>query len=280
MRRLVSLAIAFLAVAACGGGLLTDATTPAPRSPSSTTAPTTTPAPVSSTTTAAPVTVTTAPATVASEAGPLELLTTDLIGPSGTLVARASDEVDVYERPGDLEPARILEATTIVGTPTVLAVLEGPAQGWARVLVPGRPSGAQGWVETGDMSLFVVHGELLVDLSDKTLRYLENGVEIVSTMVAIGSDRNPTPTGSFFVTDNVTLANPDSPWGPHALGLSARSETITEYNGGDGIIGIHGTDQPESIGDAVSLGCVRVPNEVITRLHELVEVGTPVTITA
>src|SRR5690606_7282007 len=91
---------------------------------------------------------------------------------------------------------------------------------------------------------------------------------------------NPTPTGFFFVTDNVTLANPNSAWGPHALGLSARSETITEFNGGDGIVGIHGTNRPESIGEAASLGCVRVPNEVIVKLHEMIQIGTPVPITS
>jgi len=69
-------------------------------------------------------------------------------------------------------------------------------------------------------------------------------------------------------------------WGPHALGLSARSDTITEYKGGDGIIGIHGTNRPGSIGEAASLGCVRVPNEVIALLHDLVAVGTPVEIGA
>jgi lipoprotein-anchoring transpeptidase ErfK/SrfK len=126
----------------------------------------------------------------------------------------------------------------------------------------------------------VVEGSLVVDLSDRTLSYHQNGEEVVSTTVAIGTEGNPTPTGSFFVTDNVTLANPASPWGPHALGLSARSDTITEFNGGDGIVGIHGTNRPESIGEAASLGCVRVPNEVIIRLHELVRVGTPVEIRA
>jgi lipoprotein-anchoring transpeptidase ErfK/SrfK len=100
------------------------------------------------------------------------------------------------------------------------------------------------------------------------------------TTVAVGSSHDPTPTGSFFITDTVTLADPNSPWGPHAFGLSARSETISEYNGGDGIIGIHGTDQPGSIGNAASLGCVRVPNDVITELHDVIPIGTPVEINA
>jgi lipoprotein-anchoring transpeptidase ErfK/SrfK len=44
---------------------------------------------------------------------------------------------------------------------------------------------------------------------------------------------------------------------------------------GDGY-GIHGTDQPESIGRSVSHGCVRLRNEDIAKLYEMVEVGTPV----
>jgi len=126
----------------------------------------------------------------------------------------------------------------------------------------------------------MVEGKVEIDLSERTLTYLEDGREILTTSVAVGSQRNPTPEGEFFITDSVTLDNPASPWGPHAFGLSARSDTITEYNGGDGIIGIHGTNRPGSIGNAASLGCVRVPNDVITRLHEMVPIGTPVKITA
>lgn len=44
---------------------------------------------------------------------------------------------------------------------------------------------------------------------------------------------------------------------------------------GDGY-GIHGTDQPESIGQSVSHGCVRMRNEDIERLYPMVAVGTPV----
>jgi lipoprotein-anchoring transpeptidase ErfK/SrfK len=62
--------------------------------------------------------------------------------------------------------------------------------------------------------------------------------------------------------------------------LSARSDTVTEFNGGDGIIGIHGTNRPNSIGEAQSLGCVRLPNDVILELSELLSVGSPVTIKA
>jgi len=126
--------------------------------------------------------------------------------------------------------------------------------------------------------LYVVDGEIVVDLSDRVLTYTVDGVEVLRTEAGIGSVHNQTPTGEFFVTDNVSVADPNGPWGPHALGLSARSDTITEFNGGDGIIGIHGTNNPSSLGDDISLGCVRLANDVIATLHEMVPIGTRVTI--
>lgn len=197
-----------------------------------------------------------------------------------TLVAMATADVDVYERAGGTDLLVTVPARTILGTPTVLTITEGPQQGWARVRLPVRPNGSTGWVRVADMGVYVVQGHMVVDLSERTLAYYENGEMIVETSVAVGGDSARTPIGEFFITDNVTLADPNSPWGPHAFGLSARSDTITEFNGGDGIIGIHGTNRPDSIGNAVSLGCIRVPNDVITQLHEIVPIGTPVQVKA
>ena len=197
-----------------------------------------------------------------------------------TLVAMTVGDVDAYESKTAVQPMLTLPHTTVLGTVTVLEVVEGPFDGWAHVRLPVRPNGTQGWVKAEDLMLYVVDSQVVIDLSDRTLTYFEDGNEVLTTSVAVGSKRNPTPIGEFFITDSVTLANPGSAWGPHAFGLSARSETITEYNGGDGIIGIHGTNRPGSIGNAASLGCVRVPNEVITELHGMVPIGTPVTINA
>ena len=44
---------------------------------------------------------------------------------------------------------------------------------------------------------------------------------------------------------------------------------------GDGY-GIHGTDHPETVGQSVSHGCVRMRNEDIERLYPMVAIGTPV----
>lgn len=207
-------------------------------------------------------------------------LSTETLHPDRTLVAMSIGDTDVFQTPGAVDPMVTLPHTTILGTVSVFEVVEGPVEGWLRVMVPVRPNGTQGWVEASDVMMYVVDGRFVIDLSERTLSYYEDGELVLSTEVAVGSDRNPTPEGDYFVTDNVTLADPGSAWGPHAFGISARSETITEYNGGDGIIGIHGTNRPGSIGNAASLGCIRVANEVITVLHEMVPVGTPVEINA
>ncbi|MDP9145030.1 MAG: L,D-transpeptidase [Actinomycetota bacterium] len=265
MRRIIPTTFICFVVTACGGAAAMEPAPVAAPAPPSTAA---------TTTTTIPSTTTTATTETQNE------LNTDTLPEGASLVFKASGAVDVFSDPDDEEPFLTLEPTTILGTVTVLAVLEGPEEGWARVMLPGRPNGSEGWVEVVETMLSVVNGQLVVDLSERTLTYYEAGDEVLVTTVAVGSSRNPTPTGSFFITDNVTLADPNSPWGPHAFGLSARSETVTEYNGGDGIIGIHGTNKPGSIGNAASLGCVRVPNEVITELHEVIPIGTPVEIRA
>lgn len=264
MRRVALSALLCLAVAACADARTTE--------PEPIFAVSTTPAP---STTLPPVTTTTSIVTTTTM---LEVLDVESLPEGTSLVLGARGPVDVFAGAHGTEPFRTLEPTTILGTTTVLTVLEGPTGGWARVMLPGRPNGSEGWVRSDDMVAFVVQGRVVIDLSDRTLTYEVGDSEVVATSVGVGSESHPTPTGTFYVTDSVTLADPNSPWGPHALGLSARSDTITDYNGGDGIIGIHGTDSPRSIGQAASLGCVRVPNDVITRLHELVGIGTPVEI--
>jgi lipoprotein-anchoring transpeptidase ErfK/SrfK len=208
------------------------------------------------------------------------VVTADSLPIGSSLVGHATADVEIFDRPELAAPSYVLEAATSLGSPRVFLVEMGPVDGWVEVSLPIRPNGSTGWVRAGALDLDVLDHAIFVDLSDRRLR-LEQGEEVVlDTEVAVGSPHNPTPTGSYFVTDIVQLADPGGPWGPFALGLSAFSDTITEFNGGDGIIGIHGTNRPTSIGEPVSLGCVRVPNEIAAQLAELVKLGTPVDISA
>ena len=185
----------------------------------------------------------------------------------------------MYRAPGEPEPYRTLPAETILGTPTVVSIIEDTGT-WVHALLPGRPNGETGWIRAADISTFTLNREVLIDIGDRHLRVITDGVENFRADVSVGTDASPTPVGTYFVTDAVHVTNPRGPWGPFAFGLSARSDVVTEFNGGDGIIGIHGTNQPWSIGEAASLGCVRLPNDVMALLWEIVAVGMKVTIEA
>lgn len=53
---------------------------------------------------------------------------------------------------------------------------------------------------------------------------------------------------------------------------------LKQFAGGDGRVGIHGTNQPGLIGESVGHGCVRVDNDTIRRLARVLPLGTPVLI--
>lgn len=194
-------------------------------------------------------------------------------------VVRAHDDLQVFEQADASSPSRTIAATTSFGSPTALLITER-RDGWVRVLVPGRPTGSTAWLPSEGLEIGVVTATIHIDLSERRLTLTEDGTELLETSVAVGSADAPTPTGRFSVTDKLQSPDPAGPYGPFALGLSARSEVLTEFAGGDGQIGIHGTDDPESIGQAVSHGCIRVPNDVIAELNRRLPLGTPVIVEA
>ncbi len=200
--------------------------------------------------------------------------------PEPALVVRAAHDLVVHEAPEATSPTRTIPAVNDFGTALALLVTDETRPGWVEVLLPGRPTGATAWLalDGSGVELRPVTTEIEVDLTARTLTLYDAGEVVLTTPVAIGSPDAPTPTGRFSVTDKLQDPNPDGAYGPFALGLSGRSEVLTDFAGGDGQIGIHGTDDPSSIGQAVSHGCVRVPNDVVQLLAGVLPLGTPVTI--
>ena len=196
------------------------------------------------------------------------------------LVATASSDLAVYAAPDDSEPMSTLPATTEFGSPTTVRVLSQDADAtWLLVSLPTRPNGSTGYVRGDDVTLATIDRAIDVDLAARLLRVVDfDGNVILETAVAIGSAENPTPTGNFYVTDLLDTGNDGGAYGPYALGISAHSDTLSEFGGGDGQIGLHGTNQPSSIGQAASHGCVRLPNDVVVQLAESLPLGTPVSI--
>jgi hypothetical protein len=149
---------------------------------------------------------------------------------------------------------------------------------WLHVELPVRPNMSTGWVRAGDLRLAHVRTRILVDLSSHRLRLYRNGRLLIESTVAVGAPATPTPTGRYYVNQRLVTVNPNGAYGPAALGISAFSPVLTNWAEG-GPIGIHGTNEPWSIGRSASHGCVRLPNDVDRRVFAQTPIGTPVIIT-
>ncbi len=148
---------------------------------------------------------------------------------------------------------------------------------WYQVQLPVRPNGATGYVSARHVSLASVGTRIEIDLSARYLRLFRGGRLALRTPVAIGAPATPTPVGRFYVNQRLVTGDPAGTFGIGALGVSAFSPVLKHWAQG-GPIAIHGTNQPWSIGEAESNGCIRVRNNAFRRLFDAVPAGTPVTI--
>jgi lipoprotein-anchoring transpeptidase ErfK/SrfK len=168
--------------------------------------------------------------------------------------------------------------------PTVFAVL-GVVQKrdcsllWYRVQLPMKPNGVTGYVRASSVVVRPVSTRIVVDLSRRRLTLFEGGRVKLRAVVAIGSPATPTPTGRYYVNQRLVPDDVAGPFGPGAVGISAFSNVLTGWTQG-GPVAIHGTNEPWSIGHAVSNGCIRLPNATLRRVFALAVAGTPVVIHA
>ncbi len=153
-----------------------------------------------------------------------------------------------------------------------------PDAEWLEVFLPIRPNGSTGWIQVDHLVLYQNRFKVEIDVSDHSLTLLEQNKPVFTTAIGVGTGDTPTPIGSFYTTVLYDVPDPDGPYGPYAFALSGFSEVLTSFNGGDGLIGIHGTNDPASLGQDISHGCIRIPNELITQMAESIPLGTPVEI--
>lgn len=135
-----------------------------------------------------------------------------------------------------------------------------------------------------------VYNGIVINLSELRLYYFfrrDGKTHLQTFPIGIGSEGTATPLGSFKVMQKivhpawhvpesirkekpelplVVAPGPDNPLGSHALRLSLPSVLI------------HGTNRPFAIGRRASHGCIRLYPEDITKLFEVVPMGTPITI--
>jgi lipoprotein-anchoring transpeptidase ErfK/SrfK len=153
---------------------------------------------------------------------------------------------------------------------------EGQAK-WYKLALPGRPNGRKGWVPAASVSIRPVDRWLVIYRGSRRFEFYEGGEIARSGRVAVGAPGMETPVGLFFVQSK--FAPRLYPiLGAFAFETSGYSK-LSDWPGG-GVVGVHGTDAPALIGQAVSHGCVRLDNRDILFLRSRVPLGTPVKIVA
>jgi hypothetical protein len=171
-----------------------------------------------------------------------------------------------------------LHMLTEQGLPEVYLLLSQtsgePGQSWVRLRVPGRPNGRTGWVPRSDLGGFhETDMALRVNISLLRATLFRDGHAIWSAPVGAGKPSTPTPTGRFWVRELLSVPG-ETLYGPYAFGTSDYS-VLTEWPAG-GVVGIHGTNEPELIPGRPSNGCIRMRNADITYLAHHLPIGAPV----
>jgi lipoprotein-anchoring transpeptidase ErfK/SrfK len=166
--------------------------------------------------------------------------------------------------------ARVAAATGPAGRPFILLmVLIAVAAPPALAQQPSR-----GW-----QAAEPIEREIVISLPDRQLALIENGEVIRLYPVAVGAEETPTPGGEFRIVNRlvrptyyrpgvVIRPGPANPLGSRWLGLDLKG------------YGIHGTNEPGSIGLAASAGCIRMRNRDVEELFERVRPGDRVRLVA
>lgn len=117
----------------------------------------------------------------------------------------------------------------------------------------------------------MVHAEeknlhIKIDLFEKKLYVLDNYKTIEQFSISIGTDLSPSPIGTYTITEKAKSWG--GGFGSRWLGLDVPW----------GIYGIHGTNKPHLIGENISSGCIRLNNNDVEKLYEIISEGATVKI--
>lgn len=155
---------------------------------------------------------------------------------------------------------------------------------WLRVRLPSRPNRAVGWVSAERVRLRTTPWRIEVDRARRTVRLLHAGKRVAQAHAVVGTSGTPTPTGVFAVA-SVWRNRPSDFLGSWILALSAHSDVLDTYDGGDGRVALHGrggASLRDPLGSAASHGCVRLANadidRIVRRVGSVALPGTPVQI--
>ena len=130
-------------------------------------------------------------------------------------------------------------------------------------------------VESTPAQTAQVKRTIVVSLEDRKLALVEDGQVVKVYTVSVGKPSTPSPMGTFTIQRRVKnpvyqhegkaiQPGPANPVGSRWMGLSVKG------------YGIHGTNEPKSIGKAASHGCIRMARKDLEEMYEMVHVGDSV----
>jgi lipoprotein-anchoring transpeptidase ErfK/SrfK len=225
----------------------------------------------------APATAASAPDTTPASSPSPQPAALKLPPGQGALVAQLRHATAMHAKPGG-RVLTTLKLKTSFGSPQAMWVVRHTAK-WLGVVSPDAGNNHVGWIRASAASLSRVSWQIEVSLSARKLTVLDNGHVMQRYTVAVGASGAPTPTGRFAVTDRLLTGDPAGPYGCCILALSAKApHAIQDWSGGNRIA-IHSTPETETIGEAVSHGCVRLTLAEGQWLVRHIPLGTPTVIT-
>jgi hypothetical protein len=216
---------------------------------------------------------------VPHDKGPLaQPFASDPEAASGYAVAHIAKRTTLYASPGGKRKLRI-PARTEWGSVRIMGVVRQRGE-WLAVQVPELENGDVAWLRTNDAELSTVPWSLHVDLSNHRLTVRKDGRAVRQITIAVGSPGHPTPQGRFSVTDKLKVAEAGSPYGCCVVATNAHQTKLPPgWPGGDRVA-FHATSDLSSIGQSVSLGCMRAESDQARWLIETIPLGAPVFIKA
>jgi hypothetical protein len=146
---------------------------------------------------------------------------------------------------------------------------------WVQVRLPTRPNTAAAWVNADRVVLRSTPWRIVVSRRARSISLYRAGHRLRRFRVVVGAPATPSPHGLFSIV-GVWRWNPADFLGSYILPLTAHSDVLQEFGGGDGRVGIHGRGGAsllDPLGAARSHGCVRLANSAIEWLVHTVGVG-------
>jgi lipoprotein-anchoring transpeptidase ErfK/SrfK len=141
--------------------------------------------------------------------------------------------------------------------------------------LPWRPNTASGWIKASQVILRPTSWRIVISTADRSLSVYRRGRLVRRLQVVVGKPSTPTPLGLFSIIGAWTDP-PDAFLGSWILPLTAHSDALQQFDGGDGTVGIHGRGGAsllDPLGSAASHGCIRVDNSSIDWLVGTIGAG-------